>query len=113
MRDNTLQQSKKSFLSEENRNLWAESIVTQVCLVESLVLKGNMPLVNAKRLHKNTQVEIQREETGYHLCDPGTAAVMGVLVHCPWGFNQNQEEESSGSTTQRSCESTAPSQQNT
>lgn len=24
---------------------------------------------------------------------------------CPWGYNQNQEEESSGSTTQRSCKS--------
>lgn len=43
-----------------------------------MVLKGNMPLVNAKRLHKNTLVEIQSEETGYHLCDPGAAAVMGV-----------------------------------
>lgn len=32
--------------------------------VESLVLKGNTLLVNAKRLYKNTQVENQSEETG-------------------------------------------------
>lgn len=51
-----------------------------------------MPLVNAKRLHKNTQVEIQSEETGYHLCDPGTAAVMGVLVQ--WTLSMRVQPKS-------------------